>query len=126
MPPYRGGIARFSASLAEKLLEMGHDVKVISFRKRYPKMLYPGKTEKYHSQTISEVNTSFLKPTILNNIDTSYLIPIYVECQTTALTLLSSVSDEYQNAFDINDILNQLGTRLVYHQNGVQIVKICE
>ena len=46
MPPYRGGIARFSASLAEQLLDMGHDVKVISFRKKYPKILYPGKTEK--------------------------------------------------------------------------------
>lgn len=60
MPPYRGGIAHFSASLAEKLLEMGHDVKVISFRKQYPKMLYPGKFEKDTSQFISGVNTEYL------------------------------------------------------------------
>ncbi|MDY0124867.1 MAG: glycosyltransferase [Anaerolineaceae bacterium] len=60
MPPYRGGIAHFSASLAEKLLETGHDVKVISFRKQYPKLLYPGKSEKDSSQTISGVNTEYL------------------------------------------------------------------
>jgi len=60
MPPYRGGIAHFSASLAEKLLEIGHDVKVISFRKQYPKMLYPGRFEKDTSQSISAVNTEYL------------------------------------------------------------------
>lgn len=31
-----------------------------------------------------------------------------------------------QNEFNIDDILNQPGTRLVYDQDGVQIVKICE
>ncbi len=53
MPPYRGGIARFSASLAEHLLDVGHDVEVVSFRKQYPKLLYPGKSEKDHSQSTS-------------------------------------------------------------------------
>ena len=60
MPPYRGGIARFTASLAEELMDIGHDVKVISYRKQYPKLLYPGKTEKDYSQNISAVRTEFL------------------------------------------------------------------
>lgn len=60
MPPYRGGIARFTASLAEELLDIGHDVKVISYRKQYPKLLYPGKTEKDYSQNISAVHIEFL------------------------------------------------------------------
>lgn len=60
MPPFRGGIARFTASLAEELLDMGHDVNVISYRKQYPKLLYPGKTEKDYSQNISAVRTEFL------------------------------------------------------------------
>lgn len=60
MPPYRGGIARFTSSLAEELLDIGHDVKVISYRKQYPKLLYPGKTEKDYSQNISAVHTEFL------------------------------------------------------------------
>jgi glycosyltransferase involved in cell wall biosynthesis len=41
-------------------LDLGHDVKVISFRKQYPKLLYPGKSEKDHSQTLSVVHTNFL------------------------------------------------------------------
>ncbi len=60
MPPYRGGISRFSAFLAEELLKMGHDVKVVSFRKQYPKLLYPGKAEKDYSQDLSKVNTEFV------------------------------------------------------------------
>ena len=60
MPPFRGGIARFTASLAEELLDMGHDVNVISYRKQYPKLLYPGKTEKDYSQNISAVHTEVL------------------------------------------------------------------
>lgn len=60
MPPYRGGIARFSASLAEELVNAGHDVEVVSFSKQYPKILYPGKTEKDNSQNISPVSTVFL------------------------------------------------------------------
>lgn len=60
MPPYRGGIARFSASLAEELVSAGHDVEVVSFSRQYPKILYPGKTEKDNSQNISPVSTNFL------------------------------------------------------------------
>ena len=60
MPPYRGGIARFSATLAEELVNAGHDVKVISYRKQYPRILYPGKTEKDLSQRVSLVSTEFL------------------------------------------------------------------
>lgn len=60
MPPYRGGIARFSATLAEELVNAGHDVKVISYRKQYPRILYPGKTEKDLSQSVSLVSTDFL------------------------------------------------------------------
>ena len=60
MPPYRGGIARFSATLAEELVNAGHDVKVISYRKQYPRILYPGKTEKDFSQRVSLVSTEFL------------------------------------------------------------------
>lgn len=60
MPPYRGGIARFSASLAEELVNAGHDVRVISFSKQYPRIIYPGRTEKDYSQKVSAVSTDFL------------------------------------------------------------------
>lgn len=46
VPPYRGGIAHFSAALAEELKNSGNDVLVISYRTQYPKILYPGKSDK--------------------------------------------------------------------------------
>ena len=44
--PYRGGIAHFTTMLAKKLMEEGHEVQVISFKKQYPALLYPGKSDK--------------------------------------------------------------------------------
>jgi len=43
--PYRGGIAHFTSSLAEELRNTGHEVKVVSFKRQYPKFLYPGKSD---------------------------------------------------------------------------------
>jgi glycosyltransferase involved in cell wall biosynthesis len=47
--PYRGGIAHFTTLLAKKLIEAGHEVRVISFKKQYPAWLYPGESDKDHS-----------------------------------------------------------------------------
>ena len=43
--PYRGGIAHFTTLLAKKLREQGNDTQVISFKKQYPKCLYPGESD---------------------------------------------------------------------------------
>lgn len=42
--PYRGGIAQFNASL---MAELGreHDVKAFNFKRQYPGLLFPGKTQ---------------------------------------------------------------------------------
>ena len=45
------------------------------------------------------VNTNFLNPTMPFGTDAGYWLPVYAQRQTTALTLLSSLSDEY--AFDL-------------------------
>jgi glycosyltransferase involved in cell wall biosynthesis len=47
--PYRGGIAYFTATLARQLEASGHQVQLISFRKQYPRLLYPGKSDKDNS-----------------------------------------------------------------------------
>lgn len=47
--PYRGGIAYFTATLAHQLEALGHQVRLISFRKQYPRLLYPGKSDKDNS-----------------------------------------------------------------------------
>lgn len=44
--PYRGGIAHYTARLADNMIEAGHEVEVISFSRQYPAWLYPGKTDR--------------------------------------------------------------------------------
>jgi len=43
--PHRGGIAHYTACLAHALSESGCAVQLISFRRLYPRWLFPGKTE---------------------------------------------------------------------------------
>lgn len=82
-PPYRGGIARFSVSLAEQLLDMGHDVKVISFRKQYPKLLFPGKAEKGYIKTRAGVNKNFVDLIQPYVTDEECWPPVYAKRRTT-------------------------------------------
>ena len=41
----RGGIAHYVALLYRKLRERGHSVHVLSFKRQYPSLLFPGKTQ---------------------------------------------------------------------------------
>jgi len=43
--PHRGGIAHYIALLARELESAGHEVKVVSFSRQYPSILFPGKTQ---------------------------------------------------------------------------------
>ncbi len=43
--PYRGGIAHFLEHIGEGLRERGHDVRVFTFTRQYPDVLFPGKTQ---------------------------------------------------------------------------------
>ena len=43
--PLRGGIAHHVYCLKDELTRRGHTVQVISFRKLYPNIFFPGKTE---------------------------------------------------------------------------------
>lgn len=49
--PYRGGIAHYTTLLCRTLRDRGHEVLLISFRRQYPRWLYPGKSDKDPSQT---------------------------------------------------------------------------
>ena len=44
-PPIRGGISAFAVELAKCYLEMGHQVKMFGFRKQYPALIFPGKSQ---------------------------------------------------------------------------------
>lgn len=43
--PLRGGMAHFIALLYSNLIQRGHDVEIINFKRQYPKILFPGKTQ---------------------------------------------------------------------------------
>jgi len=49
--PYRGGIAHFSAMLAQAFSEVGHQIRVLSFRGSYPSLFYKGKSTFDNSHT---------------------------------------------------------------------------
>ena len=43
--PLRGGIAHYNALLYQTLRERGHDLHMISFKRQYPSLFFPGKTQ---------------------------------------------------------------------------------
>ncbi|MFQ5604010.1 MAG: glycosyltransferase [bacterium] len=43
--PLRGGIAQHTGIMTQKLLQRKHEVEVITFKRQYPKLLFPGKTQ---------------------------------------------------------------------------------
>lgn len=57
--PYRGGIAHHTALLA-KHLGARHTVQLISFRRQYPRWLFPGHTDRDPSMAPLRSNASFL------------------------------------------------------------------
>jgi glycosyltransferase involved in cell wall biosynthesis len=60
--PYRGGIAHYTARLAQELSRR-HDVHVLSFRRQFPRWLYPGSTDQDPSrQPISAPAEYLLEP----------------------------------------------------------------
>ena len=44
--PYRGGIAHYTTMLYRALREQGHEVLMVSFKRQYPRWLYPGRSDK--------------------------------------------------------------------------------
>ena len=52
--PFRGGIAHYTTLLC-KTLRQDHDVKFISFRRQYPRVFFPGKSERDTSDIPVEV-----------------------------------------------------------------------
>lgn len=55
--PIKGGIAQHTTVLARRLSEAGHDVEIVSWRRQYPQLLYPGQ------QTVTEPELPVFEPT---------------------------------------------------------------
>jgi len=58
--PYRGGISHFNTLLIRTLIDNKHHTQVISFRRQYPKWLYPGTTDNDPSRYPLKVDAEYL------------------------------------------------------------------
>jgi glycosyltransferase involved in cell wall biosynthesis len=58
--PYRGGIAHYTTLLVKHLGAAGHQVKLYSYTRQYPKFLFPGKTDKDPSTTTLRVPCEYI------------------------------------------------------------------
>lgn len=54
----RGGIAHYIALLSRTLSDRGHDVRVLSFKRQYPSILFPGKTQQDDGKELIPVRAS--------------------------------------------------------------------
>jgi glycosyltransferase involved in cell wall biosynthesis len=58
--PYRGGISHFTSSLTRAFCELNIDLQVISFKRQYPKWLYPGESDLDPSQVHDSIPAEFI------------------------------------------------------------------
>lgn len=58
--PFRGGIAHYTSALTQRMIERGHPTTLISFRRQYPRWLYPGLSDTDPSQTYQSVQAQYL------------------------------------------------------------------
>jgi glycosyltransferase involved in cell wall biosynthesis len=56
--PYRGGIAQYTARLAQ-VLRARHDVEIFSFKRQYPSWLYPGRSDKDPSRKAPDIKATY-------------------------------------------------------------------
>ena len=61
--PFRGGIANFTNILASELLK-NNDIQIITFKRQYPELLFPGKTQYEISQNKLNIKSSQLVDSI--------------------------------------------------------------
>ena len=50
VPPFRGGIAHYTSQLSLALTAAGHDLLLVSFKRQYPRWLFPGASDRDASQ----------------------------------------------------------------------------
>jgi len=58
--PLRGGIAHYVSLLYTTLIRRGHDVKVITFKRQYPKILFPGKSQDEKGDLLDPIQTEIV------------------------------------------------------------------
>ena len=83
--PYRGGIAHYNVWLCNTLIKRGHDLHSFTFKKLFPKILYPGKKQvdknqsnycRFNSKTLLKSTNPFSWIRLVRNINS--IKPDYV------------------------------------------------
>jgi glycosyltransferase involved in cell wall biosynthesis len=67
--PLRGGIAQYHDRLAAALAARGHDVRRVSYRRLYPRLFFPGRTQYEPTPTIDATPTLPAPEPLLDSID---------------------------------------------------------
>ena len=52
--PYRGGISHYNTRLYNEFIKKGHDCSILNFKRMYPSLLFPGKTQYDESDRVFE------------------------------------------------------------------------
>lgn len=63
--PYRGGIAHFAEALGHALEARGHQVTAVSFRRQYPRWLFPGRAQMEPEPIASGMPTAYVLDPLL-------------------------------------------------------------
>ncbi len=72
-PPFRGGISQFALMLAREFLREGHEVRMYTFKRQYPQLLFPGGEQTttfsdIHDIPVERVFTPYLPHTWKNAV----------------------------------------------------------
>jgi len=62
--PYKGGISHYTSLMYKALSSRNHDVKMISYRLQYPKLLYKKEQKDYTNDSLKVAETSFIINTV--------------------------------------------------------------
>lgn len=55
-PPFRGGISQFAFRLAQEFQRSGNEVRMFTFEKQYPELLFPGKSQTTEFSQSNEID----------------------------------------------------------------------
>ena len=115
-PPYRGGISKHSENLYNAL-QINHDVDVYNFKRQYPNILFPGKSQ-YQTSTKDNLNSFRI-------IDTINPLSWNKTAKQVIKLKYDVVLFRYWHPFFIpayNSIINTIRQS----KNGVKIFAICD
>ncbi len=115
--PLRGGIAHYVSLLHDHLSRRNHSVSVVTFKRQYPKLLFPGKSQEEKADGIS----SFRAPQIIDTVNpfTWFKTGKFVAGQKPDLIIFKYWMPFFAPAFGII-------ARIAKRKSGCKVLFICD